>query len=59
MDMDVKFYIHGNLPHTRRGDFEVEKRPVQDMPGHVGRSIYSMWLSRRQHRHGADADWGV
>ena len=45
-------------PHACSGNFEGEKGPAQDMPGHVRRSIYSKRLSRGQHRYGADADSG-
>jgi len=41
------------------GNFEGEKGPTQDMPGHVRRPIFSKWLSRGQNRYGANADWGV
>jgi len=41
----------------RWGNFEGEKGPAQDMPGHVKRSIYSKRLSRGQHRYDADANW--
>jgi len=27
------------IPHTQRGNFAIEKGPVQDMSGHVRRSI--------------------
>jgi len=40
----------------RRCNFEGEKLPAQNMPGYVRRSIYSMWVSRRQHWY---ADCGV
>jgi len=43
--------------HTWRGNFEGEKGPAQDMPGHVRRSIYSKRLSRGQQRYGAVANW--
>jgi len=35
-------------PHTWRGNFEGEKGPAHDMPGHFQQSIYSKWLSRGQ-----------
>jgi len=44
---------------TREGSFKGEKGPAKDMPGHVRRSIYSKRLSRRQHRYGADDEWGT
>jgi len=44
---------------TGRGNFWVEKKPAQDMTGHVRQSIYSKRLGRGQNRHGADADLGV
>jgi len=44
-------------PHTRRGNFEGEKEPVQDMPRHIRRSIYSKRLIGGC--TGTDADWGV
>jgi len=45
--------------HARMGNFEGEKGPVQEMPGHVRRSMYSKRLGRGQHRYGANTDWGV
>ena len=32
--------------HARMGNFEGEKGPAQEMPGHVRRSIYSKRLGR-------------
>jgi len=55
----VTTYSMGPDPTMWRGNFEFEKGPAQDMPGHVWRSIYSKRLSRGQHRYGADADCSV
>jgi len=49
----------GPDPHTSRGNFEGEKGPAQDMRRLVWQSVYSKKFSRRQHRYGSDADWGV
>jgi len=42
---------------TRRGNFEGEKWPAEDTPGHVPRSIYSKRLKRGQHQYSMDAYW--
>jgi len=35
-------FDRGPDQHTRKGSFEGEKAPIQDMLGHVRRSIYSL-----------------
>ena len=53
------FLYGGPDPHSRRGNFEGEKRPAQDMPGHIRRSIYLAAFGRWQHRYGLLMPIGV
>jgi len=52
-------YYMGCSSRTWKGNFEGERGPAYDMPGHVWWLIHSKQLSSGQHRYGADDDWRV
>jgi len=45
-------------PHMK-GNFEGEKWPAQDMPGHALWLIYLKQLGRWQDHYDANADWSI